>query len=128
MLASQNAALLAAILALLQGLATGAASDFKDMGPVSYLAWGRWFGEAFYITGMHPLLLLCKSFSYGIELNLGRFTPAQADRIRHYIKYDNLKLDLENRNVDWAVLALYGLGLRLLAYVTFRVLYRSKQR
>lgn len=100
------------------------------MGPPSYLAWGRWFGEAFFITGA-DFAQRAVFHAYNLrhtEVALHRFVPSQVARIATFIKEDRYKLDLGNRNVDWIVLFFYGIGLRLLTYITFRVLNRARQR
>ena len=94
MLTGENALLLSAIAALLSGLATDNRSVIKN------ICWTRWTAEALYVSDVRVDLL----------------QPPMDDIVQTYMDKRN-KFDIDNYSLDLVVLLIYGLALRLWAYL-----------
>jgi len=101
-LSPSNPSILAVIVALVSGLGIQATY-------VPFM-WSRWAGEAFLLT----------------ELDSEHQPLPVRVMVEEYIVYWKYKVG--NYGQDILAMALIGAGLRLLAYVLMRILYRDKQR
>jgi ABC-type multidrug transport system ATPase subunit len=98
------APLLALTAALLSGLGTGAAQSVKDMGPMGYVSFARWFGEAWYI----------------LNIREERFTAGQRVTVRDFAENRQFYYNMDNLGVDFAVLILFAIVFRVLVWVLLR--------
>ena len=89
----------------------GAATAIKDMGPIAWIVWSRFFGEAHYI----------------LEVTEDKLHPSQipSTRVQSDAAYT---YDLDSWNKDLIAMFIIGICLRILAYAVMVLVNRNKQR